>query len=162
MGSETTAATIGKVGVDRRDPMAMLPFCGYRIADYFSHWLATVPHLKHPPKVFMFNWFRKDADGTFLWPGYRENLRVLEWIVNRIAGCGGAQDTPVGLVPGESDLNAEQLGISPERLRAALALKRDEWSVELQPQDEFFSRLNCDLPREIEVHHETLSAAFEL
>ena len=162
MGSETTAAATGKVGVVRRDPMAMLPFCGYHIADYFSHWLAMGSHLKHPPKVFMVNWFRKDADGTFLWPGYGENLRVLEWIVNRVAGRGGAQDTPVGLVPGESDLNLEGLGILPDRLRAALAIKRDEWSAELQSQDEFFSRLNCDLPREIEVQHETLSAAFEL
>ena len=162
MGSETTAAATGKVGVVRRDPMAMLPFCGYHIADYFAHWLAMGPHLKHPPKVFMVNWFRKDADGTFLWPGYGENLRVLEWIVNRVAGRGGARDTPVGMMPGESDLNLEGLGISPDRLRAALAIKRDEWTAELQSQDEFFARLNCDLPREIEVQHETLSAAFEL
>ncbi|HUO05824.1 MAG TPA: phosphoenolpyruvate carboxykinase (GTP) [Candidatus Binataceae bacterium] len=162
MGSETTAAATGKVGVVRRDPMAMLPFCGYHIANYFAHWLAMGSHLKHPPKVFMVNWFRKDADGSFLWPGYGENLRILEWIVERVGGRRGAQDTPVGLVPGDSDLNLEGLEIARDRVRAAMAVKRDEWSNELRSQDEFFDRLSCDLPREIEVQHETLAAAFEL
>jgi phosphoenolpyruvate carboxykinase (GTP) len=162
MGSETTAAASGKVGVVRRDPMAMLPFCGYHIADYFAHWLAMGPRLKHPPKVFMVNWFRKDDGGSFLWPGYGENLRVLQWIVDRVAGRGGAQETPVGLAPGTSDLNLEGLEVPRDRLRAAMAVKRDEWRAELYSQDEFFDRLSCDLPREIEVQHEALAAAFEL
>jgi phosphoenolpyruvate carboxykinase (GTP) len=162
MGSETTAAATGKVGVVRRDPMAMLPFCGYHIADYFAHWLATGPRLKHAPKLFMVNWFRKGDDGSFLWPGYGENLRILEWIVNRVAGRGRAQDTPVGLVPEISDLNLEGLELSSERLRAALAVKQGEWSDELYSQEKFFSRLSCDLPREIEVQHAAAAAALEL
>jgi phosphoenolpyruvate carboxykinase (GTP) len=162
MGSETKAAATGKVGVVRRDPMAMLPFCGYHIADYFTHWLVIGPRLKHPPKLFMVNWFRKEDDGSYLWPGYGENLRILEWIVNRVAGRGRAQDTPIGLVPEISDLNLEGLELTSEALRAALAIKRDEWSAELCSQEEFFSRLSCDLPREIEVRHETAAAPLEL
>jgi len=162
MGSETTAAATGQVGLVRRDPMAMLPFCGYHIADYFAHWLAMGSRLKHAPKIFMVNWFKKDAGGSFLWPGYGENLRVLKWIVDRVDGRAGAEDTPVGLVPRTSDINLEGLEIASDRLRAAMAIKRDDWSAELRSQDEFFNRLDCELPREIEVQHEALAAAFEL
>jgi len=162
MGSETTAAATGQVGLVRRDPMAMLPFCGYHIADYFAHWLAMGPRLKHSPKIFMVNWFKKDAAGSFLWPGYGENLRVLKWIVDRVDGRAGAEDTPVGLVPRTSDINLEGLEMASDRLRAAMAIERDDWSAELRSQDEFFNRLDCELPREIEVQHETLAAAFEL
>jgi phosphoenolpyruvate carboxykinase (GTP) len=162
MGSETTAAATGQVGLLRRDPMAMLPFCGYHIADYFAHWLAIGPRLKHPPKIFMVNWFKKDAGGSFLWPGYGENLRVLKWILDRVDARAGAEDTPVGLVPRASDIDLEGLEMAGDRLRAAMAIKRDDWSAELRSQDEFFNRLDCELPREIEVQHETLAAAFEL
>ena len=162
MGSETTAAATGPVGLVRRDPMAMLPFCGYHIADYFAHWLAIGPRLKHPPKIFMVNWFKKDAGGSFLWPGYGENLRVLKWILDRVDARAGAEDTPVGLVPRASDIDLEGLEMAGDRLRAAMAIKRDDWSAELRSQDEFFNRLDCELPREIEVQHETLAAAFEL
>ena len=162
MGSETTAAATGQVGLVRRDPMAMLPFCGYHIADYFAHWLAMGPRLKRSPKIFMVNWFKKDAAGSFLWPGYGENLRVLKWIVDRVDGRAGAEDKPVGLVPRTSDINLEGLEMASERLRAAMAIERDDWSAELRSQDEFFYRLDCELPREIEVQHETLAAAFEL
>ena len=162
MGSETTAAATGQVGLVRRDPMAMLPFCGYHIADYFAHWLAIGPRLKHPPKIFMVNWFKKDAGGSFLWPGYGENLRVLKWILDRVDARAGAEDTPVGLVPRASDIDLEGLEMAGDRLRAAMAIKRDDWSAELRSQDEFFNRLDCELPREIEVQHETLAAAFEL
>ena len=162
MGSETTAAATGQVGLVRRDPMAMLPFCGYHIADYLAHWLAMGPRLKHAPKIFMVNWFRKDDEGSFLWPGYGENLRVLKWIVDRVDGRARAEDTPVGLVPRTSDINLEGLEMASDRLRAAMAIKRDDWSAELRSQDEFFSRLSCELPREIEVQHEALAAAFGL
>ena len=162
MGSETTAAATGQVGLVRRDPMAMLPFCGYHIADYFAHWLAIGPRLKHPPKIFMVNWFKKDAGGSFLWPGYGENLRVLKWILDRVDARAEAEDTPVGLVPRASDIDLEGLDMAGDRLRAAMAIKRDDWSAELRSQDEFFNRLDCELPREIEVQHETLAAAFEL
>jgi phosphoenolpyruvate carboxykinase (GTP) len=161
MGSETTAAATGKVGVVRRDPMAMLPFCGYHIADYFAHWLALSSRLKRPPKVFMVNWFRKDGDGSFLWPGYGENIRVLKWIVDRVAGRVGAEDTPVGLMPHPGDLILDGLEISDSRLRAAMAVRRKEWRAELNSQEEFFEQLGPDLPRELEVQHEALAAAVE-
>jgi phosphoenolpyruvate carboxykinase (GTP) len=162
MGSETTAAANGKVGVVRRDPMAMLPFCGYNIADYISHWFGIRSKLVHPPKIFMVNWFRKDDNGAFLWPGYGENLRVLKWIADRVYGRVGAVQGPVGLVPEKGDLDLAGLDIGWARLDEATAVKRDEWEVELRSQEEFFDRINADLPRELEVQRATLAAAFNL
>ena len=127
MGSETTAAATGKVGVVRRDPMAMLPFCGYNVADYIGHWLGMRSKLTHPPKIFMVNWFRKDRDGSFLWPGYGENLRILKWVAERIHGRVGAEQTAVGLVPCKCDLDLTALDITAARLDEALSIKREEW-----------------------------------
>jgi phosphoenolpyruvate carboxykinase (GTP) len=162
MGSETTAAASGKVGVVRRDPMAMLPFCGYNVADYINHWFGIHSKLAHPPKIFMVNWFRKDQDGSFVWPGYGENMRVLKWIADRVHGRVGAAQTPVGLVPRKPDFNLAGLDITAARLDEALAVKREEWAAELRLQEEFFDRINADLPRELEVQREALAAALEL
>jgi phosphoenolpyruvate carboxykinase (GTP) len=162
MGSETTAAATGKVGVVRRDPMAMLPFCGYNVADYISHWLGMRSKLVRPPKIFMVNWFRKDADGSFLWPGYSDNMRILKWIVERIQGRVEAEHTAVGLVPRKRDLDLTGLDITAACLDQALAIKREEWAVELRSQEEFFDRIDADLPRELEVQRAALAAALEL
>ena len=162
MGSETTAAASGKVGVVRRDPMAMLPFCGYNVANYISHWFGMHGKLTHPPKIFMVNWFRKDRDGSFLWPGYGENMRVLKWIADRVHGRVDAAQTAVGLVPHKPDLDLAGLDITAARLDGALAVKPEEWVAELRLQEEFFDQINADLPRELEVQRETLAAAFEL
>ncbi len=162
MGSETTAAATGQVGIVRRDPMAMLPFCGYNVADYISHWLGMRSKLARPPKIFMVNWFRKDGDGSFLWPGYGENMRILKWIVERIQGRVGAEQSAVGLVPRKRDLDLTGLDITAARLDEALAIKREEWAVELRSQEEFFDRIDADLPRELEVQRATLAAALDL
>jgi len=162
MGSETTAAATGQVGIVRRDPMAMLPFCGYNVADYISHWLGMRSKLVRPPKLFMVNWFRKDGDGSFLWPGYGENMRILKWIVERIQGRVGAEQSAVGLVPRKRDLDLTGLDITAARLDEALAIKREEWAVELRSQEEFFDRIDADLPRELEVQRATLAAALDL
>jgi phosphoenolpyruvate carboxykinase (GTP) len=156
MASETTAAATGAVGQVRRDPMAMLPFCGYNIGDYFRHWLETGPRLTSPPLIFHVNWFRKDAAGKFLWPGFGDNMRVLKWIVDRCEGRGGAGESPIGSVPRAEDLDLDGLaGVSPESMRELLAVKPDEWAKELKGQEEFFKTLEPYLPDELleEQHH---------
>ena len=162
MGSETTAAATGKVGVVRRDPMAMLPFCGYNIGDYFSHWLGMQSRLVHPPKVFMVNWFRKDREGRFLWPGYGENIRVLKWIVDRVSGHAGAQDSAVGMMPVEGSLDLTGIDISNDSLREAMAVKPCEWAAELDLQEEFFSKIGETVPAALDVEREALRAGLEL
>ncbi|MGB0514492.1 MAG: phosphoenolpyruvate carboxykinase (GTP), partial [Wenzhouxiangellaceae bacterium] len=122
MASETTAAATGQVGVVRRDPMAMKPFCGYHYGDYWGHWLSVGERLSHPPKVFQVNWFRRDAEGRFIWPGFGENLRVLEWILRRCAGDVGARETPVGRLPKVEDISVDGLAETPD-LEALLRLR---------------------------------------
>ncbi|HEY2713535.1 MAG TPA: phosphoenolpyruvate carboxykinase (GTP) [Chthoniobacterales bacterium] len=150
MASETTAAATGAVGQVRRDPMAMLPFCGYNIGDYFRHWLATGQRLTHPPLIFHVNWFRKDASGKFLWPGFGDNMRVLKWIIDRCEGRGGAEESPIGYLPRMEDLDLEELpGVSSEQLKALLAVEPAEWSKELAGQEEFFRSLAPNVPKEL-------------
>ena len=161
MASETTAAAIGAVGHVRRDPMAMLPFCGYNIGEYFRHWLETGKRLTNPPLIFHVNWFRKNGEGKFLWPGFGENMRVLRWIIDRCAGRGGAVETPIGEVPRSEDLDLEELpGVSPEQVRELLAVKSEEWAMELQGQKEFLASLGSKVPKELMAEHEKVANRF--
>jgi phosphoenolpyruvate carboxykinase (GTP) len=149
MGSETTAAAAGEVGLVRRDPMAMLPFCGYNMGDYWTHWLRMRDAIKHPPKIFMVNWFRKGPSGNFLWPGYSENLRVLKWMLDRIHDRVPARKTAVGSVPDITDLDLSGLAIAPDDLREALAVKPEEWKIETQSASEFFDKIGSTVPAEL-------------
>ena len=152
MASETTAAAAGAVGTLRRDPFAMLPFCGYHMGDYFAHWLrvgATAKDEALLPKIFYVNWFRRDADGGFLWPGYGENSRVLAWIVERCAGRCDALETAVGRVPAPGALNTEGLALTPEQLAALLAVDHDVWRDEVALIDEHYARLGDRVPEEL-------------
>jgi phosphoenolpyruvate carboxykinase (GTP) len=161
MGSETTAAAAGAVGVLRRDPMAMLPFCGYNMGDYFGHWLKMRERITRPPGVFMVNWFRKDGDGKFLWPGYGENLRVLSWILDRMDHRAPAHETAVGSVPNPSSLDLSGLALAPDRLAEALAVKPDEWRLELKSAGEFFDRIGRTVPAELRERHRAIMAALD-
>ena len=156
MGSETTAAAAGKVGVVRRDPMAMLPFCGYDMGDYFAHWLRTQARLTEPPPIFLVNWFRKDADGKFLWPGYGENMRVLKWILDRAEGSVGAVETLFGWVPREHDLDLADLDIDPERVKAATTIETAEWKSEIESQGELYEKLARTMPEALKLQRELL------
>jgi len=158
MGSETTAAATGAVGVVRRDPMAMLPFCGYNMGDYFAHWLRLGREVKHPPLVFHVNWFRTDERGRFVWPGFGQNLRVLLWIAARVNGRGAATETPIGLVPTESALDWEGLDLSKAERELLLSVDRHEWSAEIPEIRAFFERFGDRLPRELAGSLATLEA----
>src|SRR5271157_5664798 len=127
MASETTAAATGKIGVTRRDPMAMLPFCGYNMADYFRHWLEMGKRVPKPPKIFHVNWFRRDVNGKFLWPGFGENVRVLKWILERVEGSGQAQETPLGYVPVKGALTLNGLSIKPAAMKELLSVDPGDW-----------------------------------
>jgi phosphoenolpyruvate carboxykinase (GTP) len=155
MSSETTAAAAGEVGKLRYDPMAMLPFCGYHMGDYFSHWLRIgASEGAKLPRVYYVNWFRKDEQGNFIWPGFGENSRVLEWVFRRCAGTADAEETPVGLVPTAADLNTEGLEISGEEVGELLAVDPAEWKVELPGMQQHFARFGEHLPDEL---HEQLA-----
>jgi phosphoenolpyruvate carboxykinase (GTP) len=150
MGSETTAAATGAVGVVRRDPMAMLPFCGYNMGDYFAHWLKVGRALSRPPAIFHVNWFRTDAGGRFVWPGFGENLRVLLWMIDRVKGKGSAAETPIGLVPTESALDWDGLALSLPERQGLLGVDRAEWAAEVPEIRAFFERFGARLPAEME------------
>ncbi len=161
MASETTAAATGKVGVTRRDPMAMLPFCGYNMADYFRHWLEMGKRIPHPPKIFHVNWFRRGADGKFLWPGFGDNVRVLKWILERVEGRGETQETPVGYVPGAGALTLDGLSISGETMDALLRVNPADWEPELEDTKQFFTKFGEQLPRELLEEHGKLARRLE-
>jgi phosphoenolpyruvate carboxykinase (GTP) len=149
MSTETTAAITGKVGVVRRDPMAMLPFCGYNMADYFAHWLATGPRLSKVPRIFRVNWFRRDAEGRFLWPGYSENVRILQWMVGRIRGTARAYESPIGWLPTQDALNVDGLGVTPGQMREALRCDAGEWLAALDDLGSFYDQFGARLPAAI-------------
>ena len=156
LGSETTAAATGKVGVVRRDPMAMLPFCGYNMGDYMQHWLEMQKSIQFPPKIFQVNWFRKSKDGKFLWPGYGENMRVLKWIIDRAHGSVGAQETMLGWVPKEGHIDLSGLDIAPERVDEATSIVESEWKIELESQDEFFKQFGPTVPESMQLERKLL------
>ncbi len=156
LASETTAAATGKQGVVRRDPMAMLPFCGYNMGDYFQHWLTMQKRMMYPPKIFLVNWFRKGSDGKFLWPGYGENMRVLKWVVDRAHGSVGAQETLFGWVPKAGHIDLSGLDIAPEKVDEAGHIVESEWKTELESQVEFFGQFGDRLPKTLELMRQYL------
>jgi phosphoenolpyruvate carboxykinase (GTP) len=158
LGSETTAAATGQVGVVRRDPMAMLPFCGYNINLYFAHWIRMRRRMKDCPRIFQVNWFRADEQGRFLWPGFGENMRVLEWIVNRCRGRAYAAETLLGWMPRPGDIELDGLGISPEQLEAVLELDPEALKREILTHEELFLKLAGELPKELIFQRELLVA----
>jgi phosphoenolpyruvate carboxykinase (GTP) len=157
LSSETTAAAAGKVGVIRRDPMAMVPFCGYNMAEYWGHWLEVGRRLSNPPKIFRVNWFRTGDDGKFLWPGFGENLRVLRWVLDRCQGRGEAQETAIGHVPTPKAIDRAGLDLSDDVMRQLLRVDRSEWSEAVNGQREYFDTFGDHLPREIREEHEALA-----
>ena len=153
MASETTAAITGQVGVTRRDPMAMLPFCGYNMGDYFGHWLEMGRCVPHPPKIFNVNWFRKGANGKFLWPGFGENVRVLKWILERVEGTGKAAETPIGFVPTADALTLDGLDISPGAVAELLRVDAGDWLRECDETKAFLGQFGERLPVELMQEH---------
>lgn len=149
MSSELTAAQFGKLGKVRHDPMAMLPFCGYNMGDYFAHWLKMGQVITKPPKIFHVNWFRRDAEGNFLWPGFGENLRVLNWILQRAEGQAGAIETPLGYMPGPGDLDLEGLDLDQSALTQLFEVNRSAWLKDEESNQLFFDQFESRLPSEL-------------
>jgi phosphoenolpyruvate carboxykinase (GTP) len=149
MGSETTAAATHQEGVLRRDPMAMLPFCGYNMGDYFRHWIEVGKKMSRPPKIFSINWFRTDDDGKFIWPGFGDNIRVLKWIIDRVNGRVGARETQIGYLPDLKDFDMTVLSISKDRLDQLFAINPEEWDKEIAGAEEFFGKFGSRFPKEL-------------
>lgn len=158
MASELTAAQVGKLGQVRRDPMAMLPFCGYNMADYFRHWFKLGKRMAKAPKIFSVNWFRADEKGKFLWPGFGENLRILEWILDRCENKVGAVKTPIGFIPNIFDIDLSGLKLPPDSLQKLLSIDRQEWLEELKGVKQFFQQFKKDLPQELWEEYQDLSS----
>lgn len=158
MASETTAAATGAVGVVRRDPMAMRPFVGYNMADYFAHWIDMGTKIAHKPKIFNVNWFRTDEEGKFIWPGFGDNLRVLEWILKRCEDKVDAIETPIGYVPKAEDINIEGLDIDVDTVKGLLDVDKATWKTEVDGIEEFYAQFGTKLPKELRKELDTLKA----
>jgi phosphoenolpyruvate carboxykinase (GTP) len=150
MASETTAAAVGQVGIVRRDPMAMKPFCGYNYGDYWQHWLSFEQRSSNLPKMYHVNWFRQDKDNNFMWPGFSDNLRVLSWIFDRCEGTVGAQETPIGNVPNSADLNTSGLDIQPNTLQELLSINKEAWRAETQQIGEYLREFGNRTPAKLQ------------
>ena len=150
VASETTAAAVGAVGVVRRDPMAMKPFCGFNFADYWQHWLDVGENvIRRSPKIFHVNWFRQDADGAFLWPGFGENLRVLRWIIDRCKGVVEAKTTPIGYLPHAADIDTRDLDIQSSTLEKLVSIDESQWVSEMEAIGEYLQSYGERLPQEL-------------
>lgn len=160
MASETTAASVGKMGVVRRDPFAMLPFCGYHFGDYFNHWLKVGKSLAQAPKIFAVNWFRRDELGKFMWPGYGENMRVLKWIIERCEGKSGAADTPIGKMPRYEDMELKGIaGFSKKAFEELTKVDKALWKAEVKDHERLFGELATRMPSEMMEHAKQLEKA---
>ena len=149
MASETTAAAVGAVGVVRRDPMAMRPFVGYNMGDYFAHWIEMGKKVKNPPKIFNVNWFRTDDEGHFIWPGFGDNMRVRDWILARCEDKVDAVETPIGYVPKAEDINIEGLdGITVDTIKGLLEIDKETWKQEADGIESFYGELTR-VPQEL-------------
>ncbi len=160
MGSETTTAATGKVGVVRRDPMAMRPFCGYNMADYFSHWLGMGARVTNPPKIFMVNWFRKDEKGRFIWPGFRENSRVIKWMIDRIEGKSSGRETPLGIIPEYQEFELDGLDFDREGFESLFSLDPEDWEKEAGEVESFYEGFGERLPGALKKQLEILKKGF--
>lgn len=149
MGSETTAAAVHQVGVLRRDPMAMLPFCGYNMGDYFKHWINLGKSMPKPPKIFCVNWFRQDNLGNFIWPGFGENIRVLKWVIDRAKGKVKGRETPIGIIPKLEDMNLHGLNIDKQNLEKLFEVKLDDWKQEIEDVRKFLEQFGDHMPKEM-------------
>jgi len=149
VASETTAAATGAVGVVRRDPMAMKPFAGYNFGDYWRHWLEVGRRLRNPPKLFHVNWFRRDAAGKFLWPGFGDNLRVMEWIIKRCSDAVGANESAIGYLPRPGDLNLKGVDVNEDTLRELLAVQPGAWRKEAAEMRKYLEEFGARAPAEM-------------
>ena len=161
VASETTAANIGEVGVVRRDPMAMKPFCGYNFGDYWAHWLSFAGKSHRLPQIFHVNWFRQDDEGNFLWPGFGENLRVLRWIIERCEERADAQETPIGFLPSPKDIDTNGLDISEETMQALLSVDPDKWQAEMASVGEYLESYGARLPDALRQEHAKVVEALQ-
>jgi len=161
MGSETTSAAIGKAGVLRRDPMAMLPFCGYNMGDYFSHWLDIGNKMKNAPKIFFVNWFRTNEQGKFMWPGFGENIRIMKWILERVDGNGKTTKTPIGNVPDVNGFDMSGLNVSKADMEKLFAVNIKEWGEELKSIGEYYEKFGAKMPKELLAEYEAMVAEYK-